>query len=286
MNLPFLRWPGGKRWLAKKISTLLKKNIEGRYYEPFLGAGAMFFSIAPKIAVLSDINDELIDTFKTVSEYPCEILSKIKSIPVTEEKYYEIRSWAPEDPLDKCVRFIYLNRTCYGGIFRTNKKGVFNVPYGGGSRTPRILWEKNLINNAAQYIRESGVQLISCDFEESINRAGTGDLIYCDPVYSSKRYNQFVRYNSKYFSWDEQIRLHEVVTNASERGATVIISNIYCEEVEELYQDAHKLKLYRNKSIGNPSLDGNQNFEYLLLYNYDDYLCLDSLEEQLACIDM
>jgi len=102
----------------------------------------MFFAIQPTIAVLSDINAELIDTYRMVAAEPKRLIRDLQKLAVDAETYYRIRSWEPKTAYDRALRFIYLNRTCYGGLYRTNRQGKFNVPFGGGSRTPEVLWRK------------------------------------------------------------------------------------------------------------------------------------------------
>ena len=151
---PFLRWAGGKRWLANRLALPIRTLLDqsrGRYIEPFLGGGAMFFAVAPKRSTLSDINDELINAFKQVREHPKYIANRLRNLPVDANTYYRIRDSSPRSDRGRAVRFIYLNRTCYGGLHRTNLKGKFNVPYGGGSRTPITLWRDGVL---ARLIRQ------------------------------------------------------------------------------------------------------------------------------------
>src|SRR5262249_24543872 len=141
--VPFLRWAGGKRWLGCILDDPIRKLLaqsKGRYIEPFLGAGAMFFALGPSRSIISDINDELINCFIQVRDAPDYLLSKLSRIPVTAAAYYSVRDSSPKSDRGRAIRFIYLNRTCYGGLHRTNLRGEFNVPYGGGSRTPIALW--------------------------------------------------------------------------------------------------------------------------------------------------
>lgn len=146
---PFLRWAGGKRWLAPRLAPILLSRLSATYYEPFLGSGALFFALAAEQAVLSDINDDLIKSYQIVMKYPQRVLDRLRSIPVDSKKYYQVRESEPSDKLARAVRFIYLNRTCYGGLHRTNRAGKFNTPFGGGSRTPEPLWRDGILYHAA-----------------------------------------------------------------------------------------------------------------------------------------
>ncbi|GMU26326.1 MAG: hypothetical protein AMXMBFR16_12310 [Candidatus Uhrbacteria bacterium] len=269
---PFLRWAGGKRWLARSLAPLIAARLgnDGTYFEPFLGSGAMFFALAPECAVLTDLNEDLINAFRMVAERSDALLEAIRSLPVNEGTYYRLRAQEPSDPLERAVRFIYLNRTCYGGIYRENKRGKFNTPYGGGSRTPAPLWEHDLLARASAQLARPCVSLKVCDFEESIDLAKQGDVIYCDPTYRAATRNQFDRYGAVIFDWADQQRLARAAFRASQRGAIILISNTYCPEIQELYSRATRIVTSKSKSIGNRSHDPNRHREYLIILDQEN----------------
>jgi DNA adenine methylase len=246
--LPFLKWPGGKRWIATRVATIARLYLRGRYYEPFLGGGAVFFALRPNRASLSDINGELIATYRTIRRNANGVVQLLKTFRVTSEAYYAVRGWAPRGSVQRAARFLYLNRTAFGGIYRLNRDGVFNVPFGGGKRTPAILWEERLVERAAVALR--GVTLRECDFAEAMRRARRGDVVYCDPTYTVAHDNNgFVRYNERNFSWDDQERLAESAFAASRRGATVIVSNAFHDSVRLLYKRATVHTLQRASCV-------------------------------------
>ena len=231
----FLRWPGGKRWASPILAPMIRKHLTGTYFEPFLGGGSIFFALAPPRAVLSDINGDLINTFKIVKHHPESLVRRLRLLPVTSSFYYEMRDEEPTAAISRAVRFLYLNRTCFGGIYRENARGLFNVPYGGGCRTPDILWNRKLISNAAGALKCA--ELLSGDFEQTMNRAGRGDVVYCDPTYTVAHDNNgFVRYNERNFSWRDQERLADSATRAASRGATVLVSNAHHRSVRSLFR--------------------------------------------------
>lgn len=257
---PFLRWAGGKRWLSRDLAPLISivlNNTGGTYYEPFLGSGAVFFGVNPEKALINDLNSELIDTYKWVKEDPFEIERIVKSWPVNKSTYYKIRA-SRFSGIEGAARFIYLNRTCYGGIHRTNKNGQFNTPYGGGSRNPDVLWRKRILEKCSDALRQS-VELSCGDFEQVIDRAGHGDVIYCDPTYSDVKKGQFDRYGAIIFSWDDQVRLAEAVKKAANRGAVCIVSNGTFEGIRELYPKCLRVRRVRKKSIGRARVHGTDN---------------------------
>lgn len=240
---PFLKWPGGKRWLVPYVRKLLRGKRFKRYFEPFLGGGALFFGLELSNVTLSDINVDLVNTYLQVIRKPHELVRRIQEIPVNEETYLMVRLDSPQYKIDRAVRFLYLNRTAFGGIYRLNHKGVFNVPFGGGDRTPDCLWKDQLIVNASKALKE--VTIVSKDFESLLIDAGKGDLIYCDPTYTvSHNNNGFLRYNERNFSWNDQQRLAKVCWEINKSGATVLVSNASHREIKKLYPTAevHILK--------------------------------------------
>lgn len=253
---PFLKWPGGKRWIAKELAHVIAARLSYRYYEPFLGGGAVFFALHPKDASLSDINVDLINVYRQVRDNPDEILTQLEQMPVTRSNYYRIRGDEPECPIERATRFLYLNRTAFGGIYRLNQKGKFNVPYGGGERTPELLWRDNLIKSASKVIQ--GIELVTSDFEKIIDRSGPGDTVYCDPTYTvAHENNGFIRYNERNFSWVDQKRLASASIRACERGALVIVSNANHSSLQELYKPFKPLQLKR-KSLVSPKSEARR----------------------------
>jgi DNA adenine methylase len=241
---PFLKWPGGKRWILPHIKGLLDGRTFGTYIEPFLGGGAVFFGLRPERAILADINSDLIMTYRQVKESPLEILDRLKVLAVDAATYHRLREWEPTFELDSAVRFLYLNRTAFAGMYRLNQEGRFNVPFGGGQRTPEPLWRNNLLLKASVALGDANI--LTADFEDTIELACEGDLVYCDPTYTvAHNNNGFIRYNERNFSWDDQRRLAKVVAEAAERGATVLVSNAVHREIQGLYPTAQAHLLER-----------------------------------------
>lgn len=234
---PFLKWPGGKRWLTPFLVALLKGQRPNKYFEPFLGGGALFFALRPHRAYLSDINADLINAYVQVRDNHEKLIACLKDIPVTEEIYYTVRARRRHSSLTRAVDFLYLNRTAFGGIYRLNSRGEFNVPYGGGARTPHVLYNTDILANAAALLKHA--RLTACDFEVAMSHAGRGDVVYCDPTYTVAHDNNgFVRYNERNFSWADQCRLADAARAAARAGATVIISNAHHDDLAALYIDA------------------------------------------------
>jgi DNA adenine methylase len=245
---PFIKWPGGKRWAALQISELISSSLSGTYYEPFLGGGAVFFHGLPRRAVLADINKDLIATYRTIRNDPARVIRVLRRRAVTEEMYYRVRDDEPKDAAGRAARFLYLNRTAFGGIYRLNMAGKFNVPYGGGDRTPEVLWKTEILRLASRALRRA--KLIVSDFEPVIEAAGTGDVVYCDPTYTVAHDNNgFIRYNERNFSWSDQERLASAAFRAADRGAMVLVSNAHHRSVRELYRGASIETLARMSTV-------------------------------------
>ena len=245
---PFLKWPGGKRWLV----PLLRELIEGidfkTYREPFLGGGALFFALRPKSAVLSDVNEDLINTYRQVKYRSQLLLDTLRELPIDQTTFDRLRRSSDGSPLQRATRFLYLNRTAFGGMYRLNQRGEFNVPFGGGERTTAPLWEYDLLHSAAKVLRRA--QLRAADFEAAISEARKGDLVYCDPTYTvAHNNNGFVRYNERNFSWDDQRRLAQSCRSAASRGVCVIVSNAYHREVLHLFEPPRFIAVSRTSRL-------------------------------------
>jgi DNA adenine methylase len=261
---PFLKWPGGKRWMAKSLIYIISQRLIKHYYEPFLGGGAVFFSLLPDMATLSDINIDLINVYKQVRDKPQELIEGLKQLPVTKNAYYHIRDNYGDDLLERAIRFLYLNRTAFGGIYRLNSNGEFNVPYGGGNRTTEILWKTGLIEKASKALK--GKELLVSDFGDIIGKAGFGDVVYCDPTYTTSHSNNgFIRYNEKNFSWTDQKRLAYAAKEACRRGALVLVSNADFPPICELYDPIDPRILERKSLVSRNPKCRKQIKEYLFI---------------------
>jgi DNA adenine methylase len=229
----FLRWPGGKRWLSKQITEIILSIKHTRYVEPFLGGGAVFFNYSPHNAALSDNNRDLILTYKIIQNNPNELINILKGLPTGKADFYKMREMHYPDEVMQAARFLYLNRLSFNGMYRVNQSGQFNVPY-GGDRKIDILWDKNLIINASKSLQ--GVEVRCCDFDSVLASCGKGDVVYCDPTYTTRHSgDSFLRYNEKIFQWSDQERLARSCFNAVERGACVIVSNAANKLIKDLY---------------------------------------------------
>lgn len=242
---PLIKWPGGKRALLDAIISVLP-NRAGRYFEPFFGGGALFFALQPKYALLSDVNEELINLYLHVKESPRQLIELLKSYKNTEENYYRIRDQSPRLPIRRAARFLFLTTLSFNGIHRVNLKGQFNVPYGRKTYLRSFDEEKILAASGAL----SNAELVVADFEAATKDAQKGDLIYFDPPYTvAHAKNGFVKYNENIFSWEDQIRLSRHAMELHERGCHVIVSNADHPSVNDLYTEFNCITIERYSVI-------------------------------------
>ena len=249
---PFLRWAGGKRWLATSLAPLLAKRLTptSTYYEPFLGAGAVFFALRPERAVLSDLNVDLVATYSAVAKHTAAVVAGLRAVGSSAREYARIRDLAPRTRLERAIRLIYLNHNCYGGLYRENRRGEFNVPYGGGERNHSRLCHNGLLPSVARTLTKPNIEIRASDFESVVRLASKGDVLYCDPTYREVSRRQFDRYGKTVFDWKDQIRLASAATRAAERGALVLLSNFAGTHLRKLYPKAAVVTLRRRKGLG------------------------------------
>ena len=252
---PFLKWAGGKRWIVPSVRQFIPKRID-KYIEPFLGSGAMYFHINPSSALLADVNEELIETYLAI-QLDWKKVSKLLGAHHTKHSkkhYYEVRDQNLRDLFSKAARFIYLNRTCWNGLYRVNQAGAFNVPK--GTKT-NVLLDSDDFESVANRLFDADLRV--CDFEEAIDESVAGDFIFADPPYTVKHnLNGFIKYNETLFSWDDQIRLRNALARARERGVSILLTNANHESVRELYADGfNQFGLDRASVIaGDPTFRG------------------------------
>ena len=261
---PFLKWPGGKRWFVFNHAELLP--VEFRvYHEPFLGSGAVFFHLNPQRAVLSDTNRELIATYRAIKSDALAIERRLRRHQSMhdDDHYYRTRNAPRTDDLrTEAARFLYLNRTCFNGIYRVNLQGVFNVPR--GTKTSVVLPTDNFAEVRRLLWR---AKLESCDFEPAIDRAEPGDLVFADPPYTVRHNNNgFVKYNETLFSWADQERLAAALGRAAYRGVKVVATNADHDEVRNLYaQRCFQLTSVKRYSSISSSRESRKAFAELVI---------------------
>ena len=241
---PFVKWAGGKSRIAKQISDFFPSEFN-KYYEPFLGSGAIYFTISPQKGVLNDLNKYLIGTYKIIRNQPKDLISRLKSIdsayhslPTLTDKaqyYYEARAkynGIQHMNIEKAAQFIFLNKTGYNGMYRENNQGVYNIPFGKHSKC--LICDAKNILEVSQNLRD--IELSAGDYKAALQSATKGDLIYLDPPYIPiSKTSNFTKYQKEGFDLEEHICLRDLVMELHHRGCYVAVSNSSCEKSRYLY---------------------------------------------------
>lgn len=268
---PFLKWAGGKRQLLPRIRSLVPNKFKG-YYEPFVGAGAVLFDLKPKFAVINDTNQELINCYKVIKESPDELIHDLMKHQNTSAYFYGMRHEDRSDsyhrltPIERASRIIYLNKTCYNGLFRVNSKGHFNAPFGSYKR-PNILNEQ-VIRSVSYFLNSNCISITSLDFAEATENAQRGDFVYLDPPYDPiSDTASFTGYSLNQFDRNEQIRLQECFYSLTSRGCKVMLSNSSTAFIMELYRDFKIVPVSANRNINSVGTS-RQKVEELIILNY------------------
>ena len=245
---PFVKWVGGKTQMLKYLDPLVKgiDFTKNKYIEPFVGGGALFFHIQPKNAIISDFNKELITAYRTISG-PIKVKKLIKQLqknykPHTnnEEMYYKIRSRGIKgEQYRDTARFIYLNKAGFNGLYRVNKKGDFNVPF--GQKKKIINFEVENLINCSKVLKET--KLYSGDFYKSLQYIKKGDFVYLDPPYAPiSKTSDFTQYTKKDFKDFDQLRLKEFCDKIDKIGAKFIANNSDISFIKDIYSKYHIIK--------------------------------------------
>lgn len=246
MTKPFIKWAGGKRWLSAGHPQIFQVEFD-RLVEPFAGSASTFFSLTPKAAWLNDVNEELINVYECVRDDWRALVYLLKDYQKKHSNafYYKMRDSEPGVPLIRAARFLYLNRTCFNGLYRVNLRGQFNVPVGSKNA---VIMPDDDFESVSILLKE--VKLTSLDFEDVVDLCGEGDLVYLDPPYTVKHnLNGFVKYNEKLFSWADQVRLRDAAIRAKSRGAIVLVSNADHESIWELYAGSSEIRSVERSSV-------------------------------------
>ena len=273
---PFVKWAGGKRQLISVLSENLPKTM-GTYFEPFLGGGALLFHILSERndqrCGISDLNSDLVLTYTTIRDKPEDLISSLKNHAKNYQKdsksyYYFVRESNPRSAIEKTSRLLFLNKTCFNGLYRVNSKGKFNVPLGKYTN-PNIVNEDNI--RSVSHVLQSRKISINCrDFESVLDDAKKGDLVYFDPPYQPvSDTSNFTSYTHKSFTVKDLKRLGDLCFQLNSKGCNVMLSNSNSPEVEKLFtkKEWNIQKIEANRSINSNSRKRTGHYE-LLIKNY------------------
>lgn len=268
---PFVKWVGGKRQLLPSIIKFLPKKIN-HYIEPFVGGGAVFFYLQPKKAIINDFNTELINVYNVIKNNLPDLIEDLKQHLNEEDYFYRIRSLDRTENFEsltdvqKASRIIYLNKTCFNGLYRVNNSGEFNSPF-GRYKNPNIVNEPTL-KAVSNYLNSNNIQIFSGDYEDVLKQASKNSFVYLDPPYDpvseSSNFTGYVQ-----GGWDvwDQVRLRDVCNELDDRGIKFLLSNSATLRIKDLYQKYDINIVKANRSI-NSNGEKRGEVEEVLIRNY------------------
>lgn len=269
---PVVKWVGGKRQLLDEITPLLPKQIP-TYCEPFLGGGAVLFAMQPKNAIINDLNGDLMLVYEVIRDDVESLITSLQEYKNTSEYFYHVRdldrdkdSYQRLSKVEKASRIIYLNKTCYNGLFRVNAAGEFNSPF-GHYKNPNIVNEP-VLRAVSKYLSSANIQLFCEDFSTTLHRVPRGGFVYLDPPYDPVSDTaSFTGYNKGGFDREEQIRLKEACDALTQRGVKFLLSNSATTFIRELYAEYTIKTVYAKRAI-NSDADKRGVVQEVLIRNY------------------
>lgn len=272
---PFVKWAGGKRQIIDKLKMYAPDEYN-TYYEPFVGGGALFFELSPKVAVINDYNEELMNVFYCIKDETkfnkmCKELNHHEANH-SEEYYYEIRNkdrdktkFKKMPDYKRSARTIYLNKACFNGLYRVNSKNEFNVPF---NRKAKVnTYDAQNLGIIHSYLNFNDIKLLNTDFEEAVKDAKKGDFIYFDPPYDTETLI-FNSYTENGFGKEEQIRLAKVYRELTNRGCYVMLSNHNTKLIKDLYSEYNIYVIEAKRNI-NSNGKKRGKVEEVIITNYE-----------------
>lgn len=270
---PFLKWAGGKRQLLPELLRYVPRRY-GTYYEPFIGGGALFLALQRNRAIINDSNADLINCYRVVKDAVEELICALSQHQNTEDHYYTVREWdrSPDyqerSSVERAARIIYLNKTCFNGLFRVNSQGQFNVPFGYYA-DPNFV-DDGVLRAVSHYINKNNIDIRNTDFAAAVSDAQHGDFIYFDPPYDPVSDTaSFTGYDINKFGKDEQRRLKGVFDELDRRGCKILLSNAYTSFITDLYQGYNQVQVEASRAI-NSNGQKRGKIDEILVMNYDE----------------
>lgn len=270
---PVVKWVGGKRQIINQIIKYAPKKFS-TYHEPFLGGGAVLFKLQPKKAVVNDINIELMNLYQVIKDNVEELIEDLNNHKNEEDHFYKVREWDRDKDcyysltrVQRASRIIFLNKTCYNGLFRVNKAGQFNTPF-GNYKNPNIVNEITL-RAASNYFNKAKINFHCKDFEEVLRYARKGAFVYLDPPYDPVSDTAcFTGYDKGGFDQDEQIRLKKTCDKLNHKGIKFLLSNSATAFIKDLYDD-YRIEMIQAKRAINSKAEKRGEIDEVLVMNYE-----------------
>lgn len=270
---PVLKWVGGKRQLLDTLSPLLPKTIM-TYCEPFIGGGAMLFHLQPNVAYINDVNTELICVYRVIRDNVDELIKELEKFENTSEQFYAVRDWDRDKTqydsltdIQKAARILYLNKTCFNGLYRVNNAGEFNTPF-GNYRNPNIV-NAPVLKAVSVYFNSADIQMTTKDYAEVLKDIPKGTFVYLDPPYDPvSDTSSFTGYAKGGFSREDQVRLKECCDELNARGIKFMLSNSATDFIKELYSD-YNITIVEAKRSVNSVASKRGNVNEVVVRNYE-----------------
>lgn len=267
---PFVKWVGGKRQLLSVLKEHLPKEFE-RYLEPFVGGGALLLNVKFKTALINDSNKELVNAYQVIKDHLEELIVILKEHQLKHDKnhYYTVRALRLKDlnKVERAARFIYLNKACFNGLYRVNKKNEFNVPM-GNYENPNILDEEGL-REVSRFLSEKKVKIFNLPYDQFLKRfSKTSDFIYLDPPYHPLKKTSFTKYQKDGFTEKDQIALSELFKELDQKGVKVLLSNSNTSFIKKLYKGFSITPVHASRSINRDGKNRGKKKIEVLIKNY------------------
>lgn len=270
---PFVKWAGGKRQILDEINKFIPNNFS-TYYEPFVGGGAVLFDLQPQKAVINDINHHIINVYKVIKNNVNELIEDLKKHKNEEDYYYKIRKLDRSDKfkkmsnIEKASRILFLNKTCYNGLFRVNSNGEFNVPF-GRYKNPAIVNEK-VLRAVSNYLNKNNVKILNKDFQGAVKGISKQAFVYFDPPYHPiSDSSSFTGYTLDGFDKKDQIKLKKLCDTLDKRGCRFLLSNSGADFIINLYSTKYKIEEIGAKRSINSKANKRGEVKEILVRNYD-----------------
>ena len=269
---PVLKWVGGKRQLLETFRPLLPSKIT-TYCEPFVGGGALLFHLQPKCAYINDINHELIGVYRAIKDHVEALIAELENFENTAEHFYAVRDWdrdkekyASRSDIQKAARVLYLNKTCFNGLYRVNNAGEFNSPF-GNYRNPNIV-NAPVLRAVSAYFNSADIHITSADYAEVLENVPKGAFVYLDPPYDPVSDTaSFTGYAKGGLSRLEQFRLRECCDDLDKRGIKFMLSNSSTPFIRDQY-NAYEITIVQAKRAVNSVASKRGNVDEVVVRNY------------------
>lgn len=274
---PIMKWVGGKRELLPELRKNIPSSFDketNTYYEPFIGGGALLFDILPHHGVINDSNEELINLYTVVKNDVDSLIKEVSSYPYDKDFYYSIRELDRREDfpdflsdIKRAARTLYLNKTCFNGLYRVNKKGQFNTPFGKYSN-PTICKENDL-KDVSSYFNDNDISIMSGDFAQCVKDAQEGDFVYLDPPYVPlSKTSSFTSYTKEGFEDCDQKRIKSIIDDLSNNGVYVLMSNSSSPDVFDLYSSDYSVETVKVARKVNSKAHKRNKIDEFLIKNY------------------